>query len=109
MSILQEQAVQMINGLSDDNVSFLIEIIQRIMPQKAYVKTGRAALAGDSMAAFQRLSAARGEIRKYLPEDFDPDRELAEVRAELNFRDSGNFAGEPAERYSLRKPPVEGN
>ena len=35
MSILQEQAVQMISNLSDDNVSFLIEIIQRLMPQKS--------------------------------------------------------------------------
>ncbi len=82
MSILQEQAVQMISGLSDDNVSFLIEIIQRLMPQNAYMKTGRAALAGDSMSAFQRLSAARREIRRYLPEGFDPDRELEEARAE---------------------------
>ena len=83
MSILQEQAVQMISELSDDNVGFLIEIIQRLMPQKAYVKAERATLAGDSMSAFQRLNAARGEIRKYLPEDFDSDHELAEARQNL--------------------------
>ena len=34
MSGLQEQAVQMIGSLSDDNVSFLIEIIQRLMPNQ---------------------------------------------------------------------------
>lgn len=33
MSELQQKAVQMISGLSDDNVSFLIEIIDRLMPQ----------------------------------------------------------------------------
>ena len=34
MTILQEQAVQMIHGMSDDNVKFLIEVIHRLIPQK---------------------------------------------------------------------------
>ena len=51
MSGLQEQAVQMIGSLSDENVSFLIEIIQRLMPNReknedegmqAFHKIGRA-------------------------------------------------------------------
>lgn len=75
MSGLQEQAVQMIGSLSDDNVSFLIEIIQRLMP-------GREENSDDGMQAFHRLDAARKDIRKYLPEDFDPDKELEEARAE---------------------------
>lgn len=75
MSGLQEQAVQMISGLSDDNVSFLIEIIQRLMP-------GREENTDAGMQAFYRLDAAREDIRQYLPEDFDPDRELEEARAE---------------------------
>ena len=33
MSDLQQKAVQMIRGLSDDNISFLIEIINRLVPQ----------------------------------------------------------------------------
>ena len=33
MSILQEQAVRMISDMSDENVSFLIEIIQSLMPR----------------------------------------------------------------------------
>ena len=33
MSELQQKAVRMISGLSDDNISFLIEIINRLMPQ----------------------------------------------------------------------------
>ena len=32
MSELQQKAIGMINGLSDDNISFLIEIINRLMP-----------------------------------------------------------------------------
>ena len=34
------------------------------------------------MQAFKRLDAARAEISQYLPDDFDPERELEEVRAE---------------------------
>ncbi len=75
MSGLQEQAVRMIGSLSDDNVRFLIEIIQRLMPI-------REENADDGMQAFHRLDEAREEIRKYLPKDFDPDRELEEARAE---------------------------
>jgi len=69
MSGLQEQAVQMISGLSDDNVSFLIEIIQRLM-------TGKEDNTDAGMQAFYRVDAARENIRRYLPEDFDPDKEL---------------------------------
>lgn len=82
MSILQEQAVQMISGLSDDNVSFLIEIIQRLMSQTSQMKAEPPASTSESVQALQRLNAARGEIRKYLPVDFDPDRELEEARFE---------------------------
>lgn len=33
MTELQQEAVRMISKLSDDNVSFLIEIINRLMPR----------------------------------------------------------------------------
>lgn len=81
MSILQEQAVQMVRGLSDENVSFLIEIIQRLMPQKRQFQM-TAPLEDEAMQAFHRLDAARAEIGQYLPQDFDPDKELEEARAE---------------------------
>ncbi len=81
MSVLQEQAVQMIRGLSDDNVSFLIEIINRIMPPKSYAAEPQSA-DGETMQAFWRLDTARAEIAQYLPKDFDPDKELEEARAE---------------------------
>lgn len=75
MSTLQEQAVQMICGLSDDNVRFLIEIIQRLMPEQRRSED-------EKINAFHRLDAARTEIKQYLPDDFDPDKELEEARKE---------------------------
>ncbi len=75
MSRLQEQAIQMIGSLSDDNVSFLIEVIRRLMPDQGTAQD-------QKMQAFYRLDAAREEIDRYLPEDFDPDRELEEARAQ---------------------------
>lgn len=82
MSLLQEQAVQMIHGLSDDNVRFLIEIIQRLMIRESRMVVEQQADGQSGIQAFERLNAAREEIRKALPEDFDPDRELEEARAE---------------------------
>ena len=32
--------------------------------------------------AFQELDAARAQIKMYLPDDFDPDKELEEARTE---------------------------
>ena len=81
MSILQEQAVRMIQDMSDDNVSFLIEIIQRLIQKETYEKNSKTA-DDESTAAFRRLNAARMEIHQYLPEGFDPDKELEEARAE---------------------------
>lgn len=34
------------------------------------------------MQAFKELDAARAQIKMYLPDDFDPDKELEEARAE---------------------------
>ncbi len=80
MSALQEQAVRMVRGLSDENTSFLIEIMKRLMPQKNNAEARPND--GACMQAFSRLDAARGEILQYLPEDFDPDKELEEARAQ---------------------------
>ena len=84
MSELQQKAVRMINDLSDDNISFLIEIINRLMPQSGEVCTVTMPTAKEDrkIQAFKRLDAARAEISQYLPDDFDPERELEEARAE---------------------------
>ncbi len=82
MSTLQEQAVSLIHNMSDDNLKFLIEIIQRLMPESR--QTEDKLLYTDKMAweSFQKLNAARTEIKQYFPDDFDPDKELEEARAE---------------------------
>lgn len=82
MSSLQEQAVQMIHDLSDDNVSFLIEIIQRLMPENLEKETVRILSSDEGVQAFHRLDEARMEIWNYLPEDFEPDKELEEAHKE---------------------------
>ena len=84
MTALQEQAVQMINGMSDDNVSFLIEVIHRLMPQDTHVDEAQSPTydKDKKMQAFKELDAARTQIKMYLPDDFDPDKELEEARAE---------------------------
>lgn len=81
MSELQEQAVQMIQDLSDDNVSFLIEIIQKLMPQSSNTEPVQS-LDDEAIHAFRRLDKARTEIWNYFPEEFDPDKELEEARKE---------------------------
>lgn len=85
MSALQEQAIQMIRGLSDENTSFLIELIQRFMQPKIYSTLEIHTKEMDdeiSMQAFYRLDAARTDIKHYLPKDFNPDKELEEARFE---------------------------
>lgn len=84
MTALQEQAVQMINGMSDDNVSFLIEVIHRLMPQDTHVDEAQSPTydKDKKMQAFKELDAARTQIKMYLSDDFDPDKELEEARAE---------------------------
>ena len=74
MTMLQEQAVQMIQDMSDDNVGFLIEVIQRLIPKKTYSNViDPSQKSNEKMQAFKELVATRNEIKKYLPNDFDPD------------------------------------
>lgn len=56
-------------------MGFLIEIIQRLMPNREQSKDER-------MQVFYRLAMASEETRQYLPENFDPDKELKEVHVE---------------------------
>lgn len=72
MSDLQQEAVRMISGLSDDNIRFLLEIIHRLIPQDGEKNTF-AILSADEdnkMQTFLRLDAARAEIQQHLPEEF---------------------------------------
>lgn len=77
MSVLQEQAVGLISNLSDDNLKFLIEFMQRFMLAENAQPDNT-----ETMQAFERLNAVREEIWQYLPADFNPEQELSEARAE---------------------------
>ena len=86
MTMLQEKAVQMIQNMSDENVGFLIEIIQRLIPQKKHIEIIYQSQSADQnkekMQAFQELVDTRDDVKKYLPDDFDPDAELEAARKE---------------------------
>jgi len=84
MSELQKEAVRMISGLSDDNIRFLIEIIHRLMPQDEKINSVVAPPVKEDrgMQAFRRLDVVREEIKRYLPDGFDPEKELEEARTE---------------------------
>lgn len=83
MTMLQEQAVRMIQNMSDDNVGFLIEIIQRLILEKTPTRVVYQTPDQDEKAqALKNLMATREEIKKYLPNDFNPDAELEAARKE---------------------------
>lgn len=83
MTMLQEQAVEMIQNMSDENVGFLIEVIQRLIPKKTHTRdVYPSQKSEEKMQAFKELVATRNEAKKYLPNDFDPDAELEAARKE---------------------------
>jgi hypothetical protein len=84
MSELQQEAVRMIGEMTDDNLIFLIEVINRLIlngdegdkaKQDSIVPTKK-------MQAFKSLDEDRNEISQILPYDFDSDKELEEARAQ---------------------------
>lgn len=60
--------------------------------QKAYINAIQTAESKECTQVFQRLDEARKEIMKYLPGDFNPDKELEEARAE-RYYPAGEFVG----------------
>ena len=83
MTILQEQAVQMIQDMPDDNVNFLIEIIHRLLPQKSDDSSTYSSQKSDEkILAFNELIASQKEAKKYLADNFNPDTELEAARKE---------------------------
>ena len=83
MTMLQEQAVRMIQDMSDDNVGFLLEVIQRLIPKKTYTSVIYPSQKSDEkMHAFKAGCRITYEAKKYLPDDFDPDAELEAARKE---------------------------
>lgn len=72
MSMLQDQAVQMINGLSDENVRILIDFMQRFKPSNNRVSD--TIQPGDEPDFMQEMETMRIQAKAYFPADFDPQK-----------------------------------
>lgn len=70
--MLQEQAIQMIGVLSDDNVRFLIELMQKFMiPKKTEVKSAQIEKMEDTRNFMQEMEEMRMKAQPYFSSDFD--------------------------------------
>ncbi len=74
MTQMKERAVELIQRMPDDNMFYVINILQNPEAMTA----DKAADKEQAMEAFQDILKFRGR----LPKDFDADRELAEAREE---------------------------
>lgn len=74
MTLMKERAVEMIRRMPEDNMTYVINILQNLK-----------AMSIDRNEDKKRTQNALAEIlsmEKRLPDDFDPEKELREVRAE---------------------------
>lgn len=72
MSIIKEQAVQMISGLSDDNVVFLVELMKRFMvPKETEVQETQDTTITNHLDFMQELETMRIKIKPYFPPDLE--------------------------------------
>lgn len=71
MSALQKEAIQMINGLSDDNLSYLIDFIKRFMLPENISSTY--SQSDEKKQAFYEMEAMKPNLSAYFPSDFDPE------------------------------------
>lgn len=74
MTLLKERAVEMIRRMPEDNMLYVVNILQSLE-----------AMTIDKEKDKERARAALADIlsmEKRLPEDFDPQKELLEARME---------------------------
>ena len=74
MTLMKEKAVEMIRRMPEDNMTYVINILQNLE-----------AMSIDRNEDKKRAKNALAEIlsmEKRLPDDFDPEKELREARAE---------------------------
>ena len=80
MSIIKEQAVQLIDALPDDNVVFLVELMQRFMipeeTKKRDIKSETMASHADFM---QELETMRIKAKSYFPPNLEYEKILKEA------------------------------
>ena len=78
MSTLQAQVIQSLNGLSDDNLSFLLDMIQRFM--KPGQASGHNSIQAASGTRMRRIGSLEGQ--NLIDADYDIDEcngEIAEM------------------------------
>ncbi len=74
MTLMKERAVEMIRRMPEDNMTYVINILQNLE-----------AMSIDRNEDKKRAQNALAEIlsmEKRLPDDFDPEKELREARAQ---------------------------
>lgn len=74
MTLMKEKAVEMIRRMPEDNMTYVINILQNLE-----------AMSVDKDGDKQKAKAALMDIlnmEKRLPDDFDPEKELMEARTE---------------------------
>lgn len=74
MTRIKERAVEMIQRMPDDDMFYIINILQNLEE----MTTRKDIEKEQAVAAYQNILKYRGR----LPEDFDADKELAEARGE---------------------------
>lgn len=74
MTQMKKKAVEMIQRMPDDNMLYVINILQNLEAMTADKDADRE----QAMAAFQDILKFSGR----LPQDFDADKELEEAREE---------------------------
>lgn len=77
MSGLQEQAVQMIGVLSDDNVKFLIDFMQRFMiPKSNRIQAGQTE---ETLNFMEEMETMRKRAQPYFSADFTSNKAWEEA------------------------------
>lgn len=74
MTRIKERAVEMIQRMPDDDMFYVINILQNLEEMTSKKSTEKK----QAIAAYQNILKYRGRV----PEDFDADKELAEAREE---------------------------
>lgn len=78
MTELQKEVMQKVNRMSEQDVKFLLIVIDKLIPENRTAQVS----ANDKLAAFEKLHVAVEDIQKYLPKDFDAEREYEKALEE---------------------------
>lgn len=83
MSIIKEQAVQLIDALPDDNVVFLVELMQRfMMPKENKIRDIKGETVTSHADFMQELETMRIKAKAYFPSDLEYEEVLEEAMNE---------------------------